>query len=131
MVTRSTIGQTAERAASIGKEEDGTLPAIQKITPFLWFDHQAEEAAAFYTAIFPDSKVTKVVRQGEMGPGKPGSVMVVEFELAGLTLSALNGGPMFKFTEAVSFVVNCQSQDEVDHYWEKLSAGGARSNAAG
>lgn len=100
------------------------MPAIQKITPFLWFDHQADEAAGFYTAIFPDSKVTKTVRQGELGAGQPGSVMVVEFQLAGQTFVALNGGPMFTFTEAVSFVVNCQSQDEVDHYWERLSAGG-------
>lgn len=98
---------------------------IQKITPFLWFDHQAEEAAGFYAAIFPNSKIVKVVRYGAAGPGPAGSAMTVEFQLDGQTFIALNGGPIFQFTEAVSFVVNCQSQDEVDSYWEKLSAGGA------
>ncbi len=98
---------------------------IQKITPFLWFDHQAEEAANFYTSIFPNSKIVKVIRYGKNSPGPAGSVMTVEFQLEGQTFVALNGGPVFKFTEAVSFVVNCQSQDEVDRYWEKLSAGGA------
>ena len=98
---------------------------IQKITPFLWFDHQAEEAAAFYSSIFPNSKIVKVVRYGEAGPGPAGSAMTVEFQLEGQTFVALNGGPHFKFTEAISFVVNCQTQEEVDAYWEKLSAGGA------
>ncbi|MDR3639536.1 MAG: VOC family protein [Isosphaeraceae bacterium] len=97
----------------------------QKITPFLWFDHQAEEAAAFYTSIFPDSKVLKVVRYGEAGPGPAGSAMTVEFQLQGQVFVALNGGPHFKFTEAISFVVNCQTQEEVDVYWEKLAAGGS------
>ena len=99
--------------------------AIQKITPFLWFDHQAEEAANFYASIFPNAKVVKVLRYGESGPGPAGSAMTVEFQLEGQTFIALNGGPHFKFTEAISFVVNCQTQEEVDHYWEKLSAGGA------
>ena len=99
--------------------------AIQKITPFLWFDHQAEEAAAFYVAIFPNSRIEKVTRYGAVGPGPAGSVMTVTFQLDGLSFVALNGGPIFKFTEAISFVVNCQSQDEVDAYWDKLSAGGA------
>ena len=98
---------------------------IQKITPFLWFDSQAEEAAGFYTSIFPNSKITKVVRYGTTGPGKPGTAMTVEFQLDGQTFVGLNGGPHFKFTEAVSFVVNCESQAEVDTYWEKLSEGGA------
>jgi predicted 3-demethylubiquinone-9 3-methyltransferase (glyoxalase superfamily) len=97
---------------------------IQKITPFLWFDHQAEEAADFYTSIFPKSKIVKVVRYGAAGPGPAGSAMTVEFQLEGQSFVALNGGPHFKFTEAISFVVNCQSKDEVDAYWEKLSAGG-------
>jgi predicted 3-demethylubiquinone-9 3-methyltransferase (glyoxalase superfamily) len=101
--------------------------SIQKITPFLWFDRQAEEAAAFYVSIFPNSKVVKVVRYGAAGPGPAGSAMTVEFQLEGQTFVALNGGPHFKFTEAVSFVVNCQTQDEVDAYWEKLSAGGEPS----
>jgi predicted 3-demethylubiquinone-9 3-methyltransferase (glyoxalase superfamily) len=98
---------------------------IQKITPFLWFDHQAEEAAGFYTSIFPNSKIIKVVRYGKAGPGPAGSAMTVEFQLEGQPLVALNGGPHFKFTEAISFLVDCQTQDEVDTYWEKLSAGGS------
>jgi predicted 3-demethylubiquinone-9 3-methyltransferase (glyoxalase superfamily) len=98
--------------------------AIQKITPFLWFDHQAEEAVNFYTSIFPNSKIVKVARYGEAGPGPTGSVMTVEFQLEGMTFVALNGGPIFKFTEAISLVVNCQTQAEVDTYWEKLAADG-------
>lgn len=98
---------------------------IQKITPFLWFDHQAEEAAGFYTAIFPNSKINKVLRYSEAGPGPAGTAMTVEFQLDGLSFVALNGGPHFKFTEAISFVVNCETQAEVDSYWEKLSSGGA------
>jgi len=98
---------------------------IQKITPFLWFDNQAEEAAAFYTSIFPNSRVSKVVRYGDAGPGPAGSVMTVDFQLEGQSFVALNGGPLFKFTEAISFVVNCQTQEEVDAYWEKLTAGGS------
>jgi predicted 3-demethylubiquinone-9 3-methyltransferase (glyoxalase superfamily) len=99
--------------------------AIQKITPFLWFDTQAEEAASFYVSIFPNSKIGKVARYGKAGPGPPGSVMTVEFQLDGQSFVALNGGPVFKFTEAISFVVNCQTQDELDSYWDKLSAGGS------
>jgi predicted 3-demethylubiquinone-9 3-methyltransferase (glyoxalase superfamily) len=98
---------------------------IQRITPFLWFDHQAEEAANFYVSIFPNSKVVRLARYGAAGPGPAGSVMTVEFQLDGQSFVGLNGGPLFKFTEAISFVVNCQTQDEVDGYWEKLSAGGA------
>ena len=99
--------------------------AIPTITPFLWFDHQAEEAAGFYVSIFPNSTIEKVVRYGAAGPGPSGTAMTVAFQLDGQSFAALNGGPIFKFTEAISFVVNCQSQDEVDAYWEKLSAGGA------
>ena len=99
--------------------------SVQLITPFLWFDSQAEEAATFYTSIFPNSKVLKVVRNGPVGPGPAGSALTVAFQLDGQTFVALNGGPCFKFTEAVSFVVNCQTQAEVDGYWDKLSAGGA------
>lgn len=101
--------------------------SIQKITPFLWFDHQAEQAAFFYASIFPNSKIVKVLRYGETGPGPAGSAMTVQFQLEGQTFVALNGGPHFKFTEAISFVVNCETQDEVDIYWEKLSAGGTES----
>jgi predicted 3-demethylubiquinone-9 3-methyltransferase (glyoxalase superfamily) len=97
---------------------------MPKITPFLWFDNQAEEAMNFYTSIFKNSKAGKVVRYGDAGPGPKGSVMVASFELDGVPFTALNGGPMFKFTEAVSFVIDCKDQQEVDHYWEKLSAGG-------
>ena len=101
---------------------------IQKITPFLWFDSQAEETARFYTQIFKDSKIMSVSRYGEAGAeasGRPkGTVMTVAFQLEGQEFVALNGGPYFKSTEAISLVVNCESQEEVDYYWEKLSAGG-------
>ena len=96
----------------------------QKITPFLWFDHQAEEAVGFYTSIFKNSKVGTITRYGEAGPGPKGSVMTMAFELDGQGFVALNGGPQFQFTPAISFVINCESQEEVDHYWETLSAGG-------
>jgi predicted 3-demethylubiquinone-9 3-methyltransferase (glyoxalase superfamily) len=96
----------------------------QKITPFLWFDHQAEEAVQFYASIFKDSKVGTVTRYGEAGPGPKGSVMTMAFELDGQGFVALNGGPQYQFTPAISFVINCESQEEVDHYWETLSAGG-------
>ena len=97
---------------------------MKKITPFLWFDKDAEEAAKFYVSVFPNSKIGTVARYGEAGPGESGSVMTVEFELNGLRFVALNGGPEFKFTEAVSFVINCETQEEVDDYWAKLSDGG-------
>jgi predicted 3-demethylubiquinone-9 3-methyltransferase (glyoxalase superfamily) len=96
----------------------------QRITPFLWFDNQAEEAMNFYVSIFPNSKTGLVTRYGETGPGAKGSVMTASFTLDGEEFVALNGGPQFPFTEAVSFVVNCDSQEEIDYYWEKLSAGG-------
>lgn len=97
---------------------------MQKISPFLWFDTQAEDAAKFYTSIFQNSKIGRISRCGDSGPGPKGSVMVVTFELNGQEFLALNGGPMFKFTEAISFVVNCDTQEEVDHYWAKLTEGG-------
>ncbi len=101
---------------------------LQKITPCLWFDHQAEEAVAFYAGIFPNSTIVKVARYGEAGyerHRKPaGTVMTVAFELDGQMFTALNGGPMFKFNEAISFQVNCETQEEVDHYWGELSRGG-------
>ena len=100
----------------------------QKITPCLWFDDQAEEAVTFYTGIFRDSKVVSVSRYGEAGHeihGKPaGTVLTVAFELEGQAFTALNGGPVFKFNEAISFQVDCETQEEVDYYWEKLSEGG-------
>jgi len=97
---------------------------MQRISPFLWFDHQAEEAARFYVSIFPNSRMGKVTRYGEAGPGPKGSVMTVTFELEGQEFIALNGGPQFKFTEAISFSVACSTQEEVDQYWKKLSDGG-------
>ena len=97
---------------------------MQKITPFLWFDKEAEEAMNFYVSIFKNSKVKGVTHYGEAGPGPAGTVMTASFELDGQEFVALNGGPHFKFTEAVSFVVNCETQAEVDEFWEKLSAGG-------
>ncbi len=100
------------------------MSKLQKISPFLWFDHQAEEAARFYTSIFKNSKIEKIIRYGEAGPGPAGSVMTVAFELDGQKFTGLNGGPHFTFTEAISFVVNCETQAEVDEYWAKLSAGG-------
>jgi predicted 3-demethylubiquinone-9 3-methyltransferase (glyoxalase superfamily) len=100
---------------------------LQKIHPFLWFDNQAEEAMNFYCSVFKNSKPGKVTRYGDAGPGPKGSVMVASFELEGLQFSALNGGPHFKLNEAISFVVDCKDQAEVDYYWEKLSAGGQKS----
>jgi len=97
---------------------------MQKITPFLWFDGQAEEAAELYTSIFENSKVLNVSHYGEAAPGETGSVMTVEFELEGVKFVGLNGGPEFQFTEAVSFQVSCETQDEVDDLWAKLSEGG-------
>jgi predicted 3-demethylubiquinone-9 3-methyltransferase (glyoxalase superfamily) len=99
---------------------------MQKITPFLWFDNQAEEAMNFYVSIFKNSKVGKVTRYGDAGPGPRGTVMSATFQLDGQEFMALNAGPQFKFTEAISFFVNCESQQEVDQLWEKLSAGGAK-----
>lgn len=99
-----------------------------KISPFLWFAHEAEQAVRFYTGIFPDSKIGEITRYTEVGREQhgqePGTVMVVSFELCGQPFSALNGGPIFKFSEAVSFVIDCGTQEEVDHYWSRLSEGG-------
>jgi len=104
---------------------------MQKINPFLWYDDNAEEAANFYVSIFKNSKVVSVARYGEAGPGPKGSAMTVAFELDGQKFVALNGGPHFKFTEAVSFVVNCTSQEEVDYFWEKLLEGGGKESQCG
>ena len=97
---------------------------MDRISTFLWFNDEAEEAAKYYVSIFKNSKIKQVSRYPEGGPGKPGSVMVVSFVLDGREFLALNGGPVFKFTEAISLVVNCETQEEIDHYWKKLSAGG-------
>ena len=104
------------------------MPITQRIAPCLWFDDQAEEAADFYTGIFPNSRITLVTRYSDVGReihGRPpGSVMVVVFELDGISFTVLNGGPHFKFNEAVSLMINCADQREIDHYWERLGAGG-------
>jgi predicted 3-demethylubiquinone-9 3-methyltransferase (glyoxalase superfamily) len=100
---------------------------MQKITPFLWFDSRAEEAANFYVSIFKNSKITAVARYGDAGPGPKGSVMSVNFQLEGQDFIALNGGPQFKFTPAISLFVSCKTQREVDDLWERLSAGGEKS----
>jgi predicted 3-demethylubiquinone-9 3-methyltransferase (glyoxalase superfamily) len=104
------------------------MASVQRITPCLWFDDQAEEAARFYTGIFPNSRIGTISRYGEAGrevhKRPPGSVMTVAFELDGQPFTALNGGPVFTFNEAISFQVNCDTQKEVDYYWEKLGAGG-------
>jgi predicted 3-demethylubiquinone-9 3-methyltransferase (glyoxalase superfamily) len=101
---------------------------LQKITPFLWFDNQAEEAAKFYTGIFRNSSIKTVTHYGEAGKeiqGRPpGSVMTVAFELEGESFTAINGGPVFTFSPAISFVINCETQEEIDYYWDKLTAGG-------
>lgn len=97
---------------------------MQKITPFLWFDGNAEEAAQFYVSVFPNSKITSVSHYPDAIPGNAGKVMTVSFQLSGQSYTALNGGPQFRFTEALSLVVHCGDQSEVDHYWNLLSAGG-------
>jgi len=108
---------------------------MQKITPFLWFDDQAEEAARFYTSIFKNSKVGRILRydaEAAKASGRPvGSVLTIEFELEGQRFTALNGGPQFKFNESVSFVVYCETQNEVDYFWEKLIANGGQESACG
>jgi predicted 3-demethylubiquinone-9 3-methyltransferase (glyoxalase superfamily) len=108
---------------------------MQKITPFLWFDHQAEEAAKFYTSVFKNSKVGKILRYDEAtakaAGGPVGSVLTIEFEIEGQKFTALNGGPQFKFNESVSFVVYCQTQDEVDYFWQKLTADGGQESECG
>jgi predicted 3-demethylubiquinone-9 3-methyltransferase (glyoxalase superfamily) len=97
---------------------------MQKITPFLWYDNNAEEAVNLYIAVFKNSKITNIAHYGDAGPGPKGSVMTIAFQLEGQDFIALNGGPMFKFTEAISLSVDCKTQQEVDELWEKLSAGG-------
>jgi predicted 3-demethylubiquinone-9 3-methyltransferase (glyoxalase superfamily) len=98
---------------------------MQKITPFLWFDDQAEEAMNFYVSVFKDSRIIRVGRYGEGGPGRKGSVMTATFQLLGQEFHALNGGPQFTFSPAISFLVNCETQAEVDHLWDRLSEGGS------
>ena len=120
-----TLSQSTQSA-----REPLTAPS-QKITPFLWFDKEAEDAAKFYVSIFKNSKLLGVTRYGEAGPGKPGSVMTVNFQIEGQEFTGLNAGPEFKFSEAVSFVIHCKTQEEVDYYWEKLTADGGKESDCG
>jgi predicted 3-demethylubiquinone-9 3-methyltransferase (glyoxalase superfamily) len=103
----------------------------QRITPFLWFDTNAEEAMNFYVSLFKNSKVVTIARYGEAGPGPKGSVLTAAFELEGQKFVALNGGPRFKFTEAVSFVISCEDQEEIDYFWEKLTSDGGQESMCG
>ena len=104
---------------------------MPKISPFLWFDSNAEEAVNFYISIFQNSKILKIARYGQAGPGPSGSVMIVNFQIEGQDFIALNGGPLFKFTEAISFSIDCQTQEEVDYYWGKLTADGGQEVQCG
>jgi len=103
----------------------------QKITPFLWFDNNAEEAMNFYVSVFNNSKIGTVTRYGDAGPGPKGSVLTAAFELEGQKFVALNGGPRFKFTEAISFVINCETQAEIDYFWDKLTSDGGQESMCG
>jgi predicted 3-demethylubiquinone-9 3-methyltransferase (glyoxalase superfamily) len=104
---------------------------MQKITPFLWFDGNAEEAVNFYTSVFKDSKIGSMARYPEGSPGPAGQLMTANFTINGQDFIALNGGPIFKFTEAVSFVVNCETQEEIDYYWNKLTSNGGEESMCG
>ena len=103
----------------------------QKITPFLWFDNNAEEAVNYYVSVFRNSKLGTITRYGDAGPGPKGSVLTAAFELEGQKFVALNGGPRFKFTEAVSFVINCENQEEIDYFWDKLTSDGGQESMCG
>ena len=107
------------------------MSSKQKISTFLWFDDNAEEAMKFYVSVFKNSKITNIARYGEAGPGPQGTVMVGTFELEGQEFMALNGGPLFKFTEAISLVVSCANQEEVDYFWNKLTADGGAPSQCG
>lgn len=113
-------------AITATSRSEQTQPTPQKITAFLWFDRNAEEAAKFYVSVFKNSKILNTTQYGDSGAGPKGTVMTVDFELDGQRFAALNGGPTFKFTEAISLVVNCETQQEVDYFWEKLSEGGQK-----
>jgi predicted 3-demethylubiquinone-9 3-methyltransferase (glyoxalase superfamily) len=108
------------------RKDARTQPRTQKITTFLWFNNNAEEAVNFYVSIFKNSKILNTTRYGDIGPGPKGTIMTIAFELDGQEFTALNAGPEFKFTEAISLVVHCQTQEEVDYFWERLSEGGEK-----
>jgi len=118
------MATNAIQAGAATARDARAQPRRQRITTFLWFDDNAEEAVNFYVSIFKDSKVLNTTRYGEAGPGPKETVMTIAFQLDGQEFTALNGGPQFKFTEAISLVVHCQTQEEVDYFWEKLGAGG-------
>jgi predicted 3-demethylubiquinone-9 3-methyltransferase (glyoxalase superfamily) len=120
------MSTTTANSGAASSQTAENQPQSQKITTFLWFDGNAEEAVKFYASVFKNSKINHIVRYGDTGPGPKGSVMIVDFELDGEQFTALNGGPEFKFTEAISLVVHCQTQEEVDYFWEKLSEGGQK-----
>jgi predicted 3-demethylubiquinone-9 3-methyltransferase (glyoxalase superfamily) len=115
-----------QAGAAATSRDERTRPFQQKISAFLWFDNNAEEAVNFYVSVFKNSSVLKTVHYGDEGPGPKGTVMTIDFQLDGQEFTALNGGPQFKFTEAISLVVHCKTQEEVDHFWEKLSDGGEK-----
>jgi predicted 3-demethylubiquinone-9 3-methyltransferase (glyoxalase superfamily) len=115
---------TPKAGASAIAKDDRTAPGLQKVTTFLWFNNNAEEAVNFYVSVFKNAKILNTVRYGKVGPKPEGSIMIIDFELDGQRLTALNAGPEFKFNEAISLVVHCQDQQEVDYYWDKLSKGG-------
>jgi predicted 3-demethylubiquinone-9 3-methyltransferase (glyoxalase superfamily) len=119
------MAKTTQTGAAASRTPENQ-PQTQKITTFLWFDNNAEEAVNFYTSVFKNSRILYTSRYGETGPGPKGSVMTIDFELDGVVFTALNAGPQFKFTEAISLVVHCQTQEEVDYFWEKLSEGGQK-----
>ncbi len=121
----ATTNPTPSGATATSREKSTGL-RTQKITTFLWFDNNAEEAVNFYVSVFKNSKILNTTRYGDAGPGPKGTIMTIGFQLDGQEFTALNGGPQFKFTEAVSLVVHCQTQEEVDYYWEKLSEGGQK-----
>lgn len=127
LFTFVTSAQTRDYSISSNGQQRLRRIVMQKITPFLWFDNQAEEAANLYISLFKDSKITGITHYGEGSLGPAGSVMTVTFQLAGQEFTALNGGPHFKFTEAISFFVHCETQEEVDRLWERLTAGGEES----
>ena len=109
-----------------GQSDAAIQPTTQKITTFLWFNNNAEEAVNFYVSVFKNAKILETVHQGEVGPLPKGAVLTIDFELDGQKFVALNGGPQFKFTEAISLLINCETQEEIDYYWEKLSEGGQK-----
>src|SRR5690242_266645 len=127
-----TVSAKARNQPKAGKPTPARkIETSQKITPFLWFDGQAEEAANFYTSIFENSRIVDVARYGEVGPGEKGSVMTISFELEGQKFVGLNGGPHYKFTPAISFYVSCQTQQEVDYFWERLLEDGGKPSQCG